>query len=325
MLPLLRNIPLALITILMCCAPCGYAGDRFPSKPVRLIVPTVAGASADIAARAIAAQLTTKWGEPVIVDNRPGGGTIVATQALATAAPDGNTLGWVIAAHAINPSLYANLPYDTVHDFSGVTLVYQLRVVIVASKMLPANNVRELVTLIQKRPDFLYTSSGVGTGPHLLAELFKLKYGIDMMHVGYKSVVTAHTDVISGRVPLMFDTLPAALPYIEAGKLKAIAVIGDKPVERYPQFAPLPGLLPAAATTGWNGIMVPAHTPRRIVAQLNADIIDAIRSPQVQDRFTALTVEAVTSTPERFDAFVRDEIARWGDVVRRAGIALDDR
>jgi tripartite-type tricarboxylate transporter receptor subunit TctC len=321
----LARILAAPIAALMACMPSAHAADRFPTKPMRFIVPAVAGASADIAARAIAEQLTKRWGEPVIVDNRPGAGTIVATQALASAAPDGNTFGWVIAAHAINPNLYAKLPYDTVHDFSGVTLIYQLRVVIVAPKTLPANNVGELLSLIRRQPDFLYTSSGVGTGPHLLGELFKQKYGVEMTHVGYKNVIMAHTDVIAGRLPLMFDTLPTALPYIEAGKLKAIAVISDKPLERYPQFPPLRRLLPADATTGWNGIVVPAHTPRAIVAQLNTDIVDAIRSPAVQARFAALTVETVTSTPERFDAFIREEIARWGDVVKRAGIILENQ
>ena len=153
---------------------------------------------------------------------------------------------------------------------------------------------------------------------HLLSELFKLKYGVDMTQINYKSGSAAHPDVMSGRVPLSFEALPNAVQLITSGKLKLIAVVSDTPVTGYPAFPLLTGLLPAGATTGWNGIVVPARTPRAIVAKLNTDIIAAVRSPEVQERFAALTVDTITSPPEQFDAFIREDIKRWGDVIRRA-------
>jgi tripartite-type tricarboxylate transporter receptor subunit TctC len=295
-----------------------------PNKPFRFILPVAAGGSADVAARVIARELSTVWKQPVIVDNRPGGGTTVATNAIALAPPDGHTFGWVIAAHAINPSLYPSLPYDTLRDFAGVTLVYQLRTAIVAAPSLPANTVKELIALAKARPGELsYASPATGSGPHLLGELFKLKYGVDMLHIGYKGGSSAHPDVMSGRVPLMFDPLPGALPHIRSGKLKVIAIIADGPVPGFPEFPVLTALLPRDATSGWNGIVVPARTRRAIVAKLNADIIAAVRSVAIQERLAALTVESVTSTPEKFDLFIREEVARWAEVVKRAGIKLE--
>jgi tripartite-type tricarboxylate transporter receptor subunit TctC len=303
---------------------CAYGAALSPTRPARLVVPVAAGGSADFAARIIARQLAAMWTQPVIVDNRPGGGTVVATNVIAKAPPDGQTFGWVIAAHAINPSLYAKLPYDTLRDFSGVTLVYQLRIVIVAPPSLPANTVAELIALAKSQPGALtYASPATGSGPHLLGELFKLKHGIEMTHIGYKGGASAHPDVISGRVPLMFDPLPGALPHIKSGKLKVIAVIGDAPVPGFREFPLLKGLLPAGAATGWNGIIVPARTPAAVVAKLNADIIAAVRAPEVQEQLASLTVEPLTSTPQQFDAFIREDVGRWAEVVKRAGIKLE--
>ena len=314
----------AALLALIASASCAYGAALSPAKPARLILPIAPGGSADAAARVIAQQLGAMWNQPVVVDNRPGGGTVVATSIIAKSPPDGRTFGWVIAAHAINPSLYANLPYDTLRDFAGVTLVYQLRIVIVSSRTLPANTVSELIALARSRPGGLtYATPATGSGPHLLGELFKLKHGLDMTHIGYKGSSVAHPDVISGRVPLMFDTLPGALPHIRSGKLKVIAVISDIPVPRFQELPLLPGLLPTSAATGWNGIVVPARTPKAVVASLNADIIAALRVREVQDYLASLTVEPITSTPQQFDAFIREDVGRWADVVKRAGIKLE--
>ena len=254
-----------------------------PTRPVRLIMPFAAGTSADAAARVIAQHLSSTWKQPVIVDNRPGGGTTIGTQLVAGTTPDGHTFGWVITAHSINPSLYPRLPYDTLRDFSGVTLVYQLRIVIVAAPSFPANTVSELIALAKAKPGRLtFASASTGSGPHLLGELFKLKNGIDMTHIGYKGGTAAHPDVMAGRVPLMFDTLPNALPQVRTGKLKVLAIISDTPVSGFTEFPVLAGLLPANASTGWNGLVVPARTPRAVVGKLNTDIVIAIRSAEVQ-------------------------------------------
>ena len=298
--------------------------QEWPTKPVRFIMPVVAGGGADASARALAERLAAKWKQPVVVENRPGAGSIIGTDAVAKAQPDGYTVGWVISAHAVNPSLYAKLPYDTAKDLAGVTLVYQLKPVLVASPSVPVRTVDDVIRLVKASPGQMsYASPGTGSAVHLVAELFKLKYGLDIQHVGYKGGNSAHPDVISGRVPLMFHTLPGALPLIEVGKLRLLAVVSDAAIPGHPEFPLLPGLLPKEAVVGWNGIVVPARTPRSIVAKLNADFVAAIRSPEMQERFATLTVQTITSTPEQFDAFIRDDIVRWADVIKRAGIKLE--
>jgi tripartite-type tricarboxylate transporter receptor subunit TctC len=313
------------IAVLGFCFSSAYAAEDWPTKPVRLIMPSPAGASNDVAGRVIGERLTKMWRQPVVVDNRPGAGTTIATNALAKAAPDGYTIGWVISAHAINPSLYPKLPYDTLRDFAGVTLVYALKPVIVAAPNFPASTVGELIQLARRKPGMLtFASPATGSSVHLVAELFKLKYGVDLVHVPYKAGTSAHPDVIAERVALLFDALPNALPQVQSGKLKVIAVVSDAPINGHPEFALLKGLLPADAAVGWNGIMVPAKTPRDIVARLNADVIAAVRSTEVQERFASLAVETLVNTPQQFDAFIRDDMARWADVVKRAGIKLEE-
>ena len=296
---------------------------EWPTRGVTFVVPAGPGSSADLAVRALAAQLSARWKQPVVVDNKPGAGTTIATAAVARAPADGHTFGWVIAAHSTNPSLRAKLPYDTLKDLAGVTLVYQLHPVIVAAPGFEASTVEELVAIARRKPGQFYTSSGVGTGPHLLAELFRQKHGLDLQHVPHKEGGAARLDVMTGRIPVMFDTLPSALPVILEGRLKALAVISDAPVPAHPSLPILRDLLPREALVGWNGIVVPAATPRPVVQQLNADLIEAIRSPAVQELFARLGVRTITSTPEEFDAFVRADVARWAEVIQRAGIKLD--
>ncbi|MGH8666428.1 MAG: tripartite tricarboxylate transporter substrate-binding protein [Burkholderiales bacterium] len=292
-------------------------------RPVRLIFPLPSGSASDAAARALAQRLSKLWGRQVVVDNRPGAGTTIATDLVAKATADGYTMGWVIAAHAINPSLFARLPYDSVRDLRGVTLVYQLKFLIVTAADSPLTTPSDLVAAAKAKPGRItFTSAAVGTGGHLLGELFKLQHGLEMEHVGYKGAPAAHPDVIAGRVPVMFDTLPSALPHIQAGRLKAIAVVDDKPHATLPGVPALKGLLPANAVTGWNGIVVPAGAPRQVVAKLHAGLLAAIRSPEVQSMLATLHVETVTSTPEQFDDFIQTEIVRWGEVVKRTGVRL---
>ena len=296
--------------------------QEWPRRSVTFVVPAAPGSSADTAARALAERLSAKWKQPVVVENKPGAGSTIATNTVAKAR-DGHTIGWVIAAHATNPTLRKDLPYDTLKDLAGVTLVYQLRPVIVATPAYEASTVDSLVTLARQRPGQFYASTGVGTGPHLLGELFKQKYQIDLQHVPHKSGGAAHLDVVAGRIPIMFDVLPSALPLIRQGSLKVLAVIGDEPVPEQPDLPVLRDLLPREAIVGWNGIVVPHETPRAIVRQLNADIAAAIRSESVRATFSALGVRTLASTPEEFDQFIRDDIARWAEVIRKAGIKLD--
>lgn len=300
------------------------AAESWPNKPLRFILPSPAGSSVDVAARAIAQQVSKIWKQPIVIDHRPGAGTILGSQALASAPADGYTFAWVLAAHATNPSLYRKLPYDTLQDFSGVTLLYSLRSLITAAPSFAPNSVNELIALAKAKPgELTFTSPQPGTIPHLLGELFKRKQQLQIEHISYKGSVAAHTDVMAGRVNLMFDVLPNALPQIRAGRLKAIAMIGDTASRELPGVPALPGLLPANALAGWNGIAVPARTPKDIVRKMNIDLIASVRTPEIQERFANLTVETITNTPQEFDAFIRSEIAFWGDIVRNAGIRLD--
>lgn len=298
--------------------------QSWPDKAVRFILPSQAGTSADIAARALAQQLSAMWKQPVVVDNRPGAGGIVATDALAKSPPDGCTFGWLLAAHAVNPSLYPKLPYDTVRDFSGVTLLYSLKAVVVTAPGSPAQDVETFIRMARSKPGALnFTSAFTGSIPHLVGELFKRKNDLDLQYIAYKGSLAAQTDVIAGRVAVMFDVLPGALPQIRAGRLKPLAVVGDVPAKELPSVPTLPGVLPPKAVAGWNGVAVPAATPAARIAKLNADFIAAVGAPEVRERLTALTVDVMTSAPGAFDTFIREEIGRWGDVVKRAGITVN--
>jgi len=302
----------------------GVHAESWPSKPVRFILPSQAGASADIAARALAQQLSARWKQTVVVDNRPGAGGIVATEALAKSPPDGYTFGWLLAAHAINPSLYQKLPYDTVRDFSGVTLLYSLKAVVVTAPDSPAQNVETFIRMARSKPGTLsFTSAFTGSIPHLVGELFVRKNDLELRYIAYKMSVAAQTDVLAGRVALMFDVLPGALPQIRAGRLKALAIVGDVPAKELPGVPTLPGLLPPKSVAGWNGVGVPAATPASRIAQLNTDFAAAMGSTEVRERLAALTVDVMTSSPAAFDAFIREEIVRWGAVVKRAGITMN--
>jgi len=294
----------------------------WPERPVKIVLPAPAGTSADAMARGLAEKLSARWGQPVVIENRPGGGTIVATDTVAKAPPDGHTLGWIITAHAINATLQPRLPYDTAADFSGVTLLYQLKAAIVVGPGVPVSTVDELVAWIRaQRHVVSYASPGIATGPQLLGELFRLHYGLDMQHVPYKGTSQAYPDLMSGRIPVIFDTLPSALPLVRAGRMKLIAVVSDEPVPGEPGLPLLSGLLPRDAVVGWNGLVVPRGTPRPLVARLNADIVEAVRSPEIQALFARFGVQTLTSTPEQFDAFIRRDVQRWADVIARAHIA----
>ena len=316
-------MPLRALVSLACLLALGASAEDGPRRAVTFVVPSAAGSSLDQAARTLAGVLASRWKQPVIVDNRPGAGTMLATNAVAKAAPDGHTVGWVIATHATNPTLRSKLPYDTLKDLSGVTLVYQLRPVIIAAPDVPAATVGEFIAFARRHPGQFYSSTGVGSGPHLLAELFKRKHALDLQHVPHKSGGAAQLDVMAGRVPIMFDTLPSALPLIQQGKVKLLAVISETAVPEHPEFPVLRDLLPPGAIVGWNGLVVPSATPRDTVRRLHADVTEAMRSDAMRALFARLGLHPLASTPEEFDAFIRADVTRWEEVIRRAGIQLE--
>ena len=294
--------------------------QNFPAKPVRLVVPNAPGGGTDILARLLATKLQEIWGQSVIVEYKPGAGTVTGTEYVARSAPDGLTLGMSVSSHMINPSLRTNLPYDTLRDFSGVSLTAIAHTVISATPSLPVNNLGELIALAKKQPGVLgYATAGAGSGLHMTGELLKMTTGIDIVHVPYKGSGPAFPDVIAGRVQLMIDPLFSALPYIKAGKLKAIAIASAKRAANTPDIPTVAETLPGFVVQSLNGIVVPAATPRPIVAKISSDLATALRHPDVRARMAEIGLEPAGSTPEEFDALIRSEIERWAKVVKFSG------
>ena len=300
------------------------SGQTYPSKPIRFIV----GPGPDSLARLFGQKLTEAWGQPVIVDQRGGGGGTISAEAVAKAAPDGYTLLLATGTHTINPSLYKT-SYDMVRDFAPVTLIGSTPFVLAVHPSVPANSVAELIALAKARPGTLnYGSGGNGTPPHLATEMLKTVAGIDMVHVPYKTVAAAITDLVGGQLQVMFTVGPAGLPQIRAGRIRGLAVSTAK----RSSFAPeLPTVAESGAESnlrgydvfGWNGVLVPAATPKAVVARLHAGIVEAMKQPEVLERMAGFGFEPVGNTPGEFGEFVKADIARWAKVVKDSGARID--
>ena len=295
----------------------------YPSKPVRLVVPFPPGGPTDIVGRMVATKLQEAWGQPVIVENKPGAGTVIGTDAVAKSAPDGNTIGMVITAYFINPALRGSLPYD-MKDLANVTQLVAQHVVLVANAQAPFNTLPELIAYAKKNPGKVaYASPGTGTSAHLAGELLKQEAGIDLVHVPYKGSGPAQADVIAGRVELMVDVFHSAKPQVEAGKLKVIALTAaERPVniKHYPLVAET---LPGFNVTSLFGFVVPAATPGPVIAKIQADTRKVLYQPEVKAKLEAMGMEVVGSTPGQFDALVRAELAKWTKVVQDNHIHAD--
>ena len=314
----------AWIAALAFCLPAAFAADEWPTKPVRFIVPSLRWSIQRRFRTSDRRAAFEMWRQPVVVENRPGGGTSVGTNALAKAMPDGYTIGWVISAHAINPSLYTDLPYDTLRDFSGVTLVYALKPAIVTAPSFPANSVAELLELARRNPGKLtFASPATGSSVHLVGELFKMKHGLDVAHVGYKGGTAAHPDVMTERVSFMFDALPNVLAHVKSGKLKLIAVVSERTVTRSPGVSAFckaccRRMQPSAGTASW---FPPDAARDRREAQYGYRRRDSFAGSAGALR--ELRRGNNTSVRPAFDAFIQEDVARWADVVKRAGIRLE--
>jgi tripartite-type tricarboxylate transporter receptor subunit TctC len=305
-------------------APFAVQAQSFPAKPVHLIVPNAPGGSIDILARLLSQKLQEVWGQPVIVDYKPGVGTVLGTDYVAKSAPDGYTLGMVITGHVINPSLRSNMPFDTVKDLSGVSMTAISHVVIEATAALEANSLAELIALAKKQPGKIsYASPGSGSAMHLAGELLKSLTGIDIVHVPYKGSGPAYGDVISGRVQLMIDPLYASMPHIKAGRMKALAVTNLTRSPIAPEIPTVAETIPGFDVQSINGIVVPSATPRELVHRIGADIVKVLQSPDLKARLSELGLQPVGTTPEQFDAFIRTEIEKWAKVVKLSGAKAD--
>ncbi len=300
------------------------AADRYPDKPLRVIVPFAAGGGLEITARLIGQKLTAKWGHSIVVDARPGAATIVGTEIASKAAPDGYTLLMITTTFAINPGLYPKLPYDPVKDFAPVTQVNSQPNIVVAHPSMAVHSVKELIALLKAKPGaYTFATPGAGSAPHLSAELFKRMAGADMLHVPYKGIPPAVTDVIGGRVTMLFTTTISAAPHVNSGKLKAIAITSAQRLPGMPNVPTIAETLPGYEAQAFQGVLVPAGVPRAIVEKLAAEMAAAAQSKDIADRFTADGATAVGSTPAEFAAFLRSEMQKWGRVIREAGIRLE--
>ena len=298
--------------------------DAYPSRPIRAIVPFAPGGGLDITARLIGQKLTEKWGQNFVVDARPGAATIVGTEIAARAVPDGYTILMITTTFAINPSLYKKLPYDPGRDFTPVTQLNYQPNVIVVSPALPAASVKDLIALAkQKRGELTFASPGAGSAPHLSGELFQRMAGIQMIHVPYKGIPPAVTDVLGGRVTMLFTTTISAAPHVKAGKLKALAITSAKRMPSMPDVPTIGETVPGYQAEAFQGVVAPAGVPRAIVEKLAAEIGAIVRSPEVAARFEADGAVPVGSTPQQFAAFLKNEAAKWGKLIREANITLE--
>ena len=297
------------------------SANAYPTKPVRMIVPFPPGGATDIIGRLVAGKMQEVWGQPVIVENRPGAGTVLGTDLVSKSAPDGHTLGVVVTAHVINPSLRQNMPFDTLKDLAAVTQVSVQHLVIAAHPGLEANNIAELIALAKKNPGKLsYATPGSGTAMHLSVELLKAQTGIDIVHVPYKGGAPAQQDVMGGRVPILLDVLYAVQPLIDSGKIKVIALLSPQRVSNLPIVA---DVVPGVSALSIVGLVAPAGTPRELVRKISDDVGKAVRSSDLTGRMTQLGMEPVGSSSEQFDALVRSEIEKWARVVKISGAKAD--
>ncbi len=301
------------------------AATDYPVKPVRLIVPFAAGGGNDAVARTIAQRLSVQLGQQVVVDNRAGAGGIVGAELAAKSAADGYTLflGGV-GSHAINPSVHRNLPYDPVKDFAPVSLIASAPLILVVHPSVAANSVAEFIALSRAQPDAInYASNGNGSSSHLAAVMFERMSGTRMTHVPYKGLSPALVDLLSGQVQAMFSSVVAILGHVRAGKLRALAVTGER---RLPLIPDVPTIaeagIPGYQAGSWYGILAPAGTPPQIIRKLNAEIVKAIREPEMQKAFALEGAEPIGSSAEQFAAHIRAELDRLGAVAREAKIEL---
>jgi tripartite-type tricarboxylate transporter receptor subunit TctC len=317
-----------LLAFLVIVTPAGFADaqSNYPSRPVTLVVPVPPGGASDFVGRIVGAKLAKALGQPAVINNRGGAGGTIAAAGVAKAEPDGYTvLLNSITTHGIGPHLYANLPYDPAKDFSPVVFLANLPLIMTVNAALPARSVSDVVALAKARPgELAFASSGIGGAPHLAGELFKALTATDLVHVPYRGSGPAAIDVVAGRVGIMFDAVPSLLPFILADKLRPLAaasITRNRRLPDIPTFAELG--YPDMDIALWFGVVAPAGTPQPIIARLNGELNKILAMPDIRASFAAQGADPMGGTPAQFDAFMRQESARWGAVVRQAGVKAE--
>ncbi len=302
--------------------PAAAQQTSYPARPIRLIVPSSPGGGTDITARLVAPKLSEHLGQQIVIENRAGAGTMIGSEVVARAAPDGYTLLMGISTLAINPAMYKKVPYDALRDFAPIAQVVSLPNILVSHPSLPVRNVKELVALAKARPQEInFASAGVGTSPHLSMELLLNLTGVRMVHVPYKGSGQGVVDVLAGHVSVMTPSILTGLPYAKDGRLRALGVTSAKRAAGAPDIPTIAEAgVPGYEATQWFGMLAPAGTPPDVVNRIHKELVRVLDDAQMRERFAADGAEPVGSTPEQFHAYIRAETAKWANVVKQAGI-----
>jgi tripartite-type tricarboxylate transporter receptor subunit TctC len=316
---------IVLAAVAAACLAGNALAQGYPAKPVTLVVPFSPGGAADIMSRLLAERLNKRLGQPVLVENKPGAGTMIASEYVAKAAPDGYTLLMAASSLGIAPSLYSKVNYDPVKDFAPVSQVASVVHVLVVHPSIPARNVGELVSWLKANPTKAnYGSVGAGTSTHLEAELFSSVAGVKMQHIPYKGSAPALTDMIGGQLQVMFDAYASSGPFIKDGKVRLLAVTTAQRSKTLPDTPTVAESgLPGYEAMPWLGLVAPARTPAPVVEKLYAELQEVLKEPEVQDRFRSLGLDIIGSKPDEFSAFLRKDIVKWAKVVKDSGAKAD--
>ena len=319
---LLRAV--AAFAIVLACTD-GSLAQGWPTRSIRMVVPYTPGGYTDLMARLVGQKISEALGQPIVFENKPGANAIIGTDVVAKAAPDGYTFGTVIAAHAVNATLNPKLPYDTMKDFTYVSLMSVAPLIMIAHPSVPANNLKELIALAKAKPGELnFASSGIGAAAHLTMEMFKSRAGINMQHIPYKGTAGALQDTVGGQINVMFDIIGPLMPQVRSGNVKALVVTAK---ERVPAAADVPTMaeqgVPDFVSGTWAGIIAPAGTPKEIVDRIAAEAKKALADPAMKAKLAEQGIVAVGGSPDEFRAFVAEEISSWKKVITDAGIKME--
>ncbi|OGA49556.1 MAG: hypothetical protein A3F74_10450 [Betaproteobacteria bacterium RIFCSPLOWO2_12_FULL_62_58] len=319
-----RDIVAALAVLLGFVGTAWAAQPTYPNKAIRILVPFTAGGLTDILGRGIGERLTAAWGQPVVVDNRPGADGMLATQIVSKANPDGYTLLMIGLSYAANPSVHRNLPYDTVRDFTPVILAADAPMVLAVHPEVKANTVSELVALARAKPGQInFASGGTGSSQHLAAVLFEITAKVELYHIQYKGAAPAVTDLLGGRVQMMFAPLAQSTQHAKAGRLKLLGVTSPQRVAFNPELPTIMESVPGYEARAWYGLAAPSGVPKDIVLKLNGKIAEELRGPVLSEKLMAMGLVPGGGMPDEFAAFIRNEMTKYAAVVKKAGIKLD--
>ncbi len=321
----MRTLPSFICGVLLLTSFSAYAQDAYPSKPIKIVVPFPPGGTSDILARTIGQKLFQEWGQPVIIENRPGAGANIGADAVAKSSPDGYTLLILSTIHMINPSLYKNLTFDPIKDFAPIGMIAETSQVVLVHPSLPIKSIQELIDYAKEHPKALnYSSAGNGSQPHLSAELFKSMTGANMVHIPYKGAPPAITDLIAGQVSLTFATAPSAVPVVRSGQARAIAVTTLKRIAALPDVPTVAesGVV-GYESAGWNGLVGPAGMPSGVIEKLSAALTRILRTPEIRKQMIDQGADPVIMTPMQFAHYLGIERSKWASVVKISGAQID--